>query len=299
MSLLGERTVTRRRYDGGAWTAGRWVPGAGVDVDFLASVQRLTGRDRSSLSEGDRARVNRKALTEMLGFIRTEDQHLGVEADDVVIDGIVHRVVHVDDEHPEIPYEMVYLVRNQEVSTLAQDGIENDILTAARGWLVAQGAAGGIPNPDAAVIFANENGPRPPLPYVVIDVEVFDERIGYDEVQIGSTALVAPKGQRAGVISMESFGHGGERWLERAVYLLNTAESLGLLTALWLEPEGGLVNLSTAVDTDVETRYRRDFAFTYERHADAGDPSQGVELGQVVHTDDFDGRIITNTVDLP
>lgn len=297
MSLLGERAITRRRYDGGAWVAGRWVRGAAVDTSFVASVQRLSGTDRENLSEGDRSRTARKVVTEHLAFLRTEDQHNTLEADDVLVNGSLHRVVHIDDDHPLIPHEMVFVVMVQETSSQAL-GIENDILSPVREWLIAQGVDGGIPNPDRAVIFANENGPRPPLPYVVVDVDVFDERIGYDEVQIGSTALVAPKGQRRGVVSVEMYG-GSEVWVERATYLLNTPESLALLTALWLEPEGGLVNLSTTVDTDIETRYRRDFSFTYERTADSGDASQGVELEQVVHTDTLGDRVVVNTEDLP
>ena len=299
MSLLGEGPVTRRRRDGGAWTAGRWVRGAVVDTPFSGSVQRLSGRDRETLGSGDRSREDRKILTLHRGFLRAEDQYATLEADEVITaNGVAYTVVHVDDEHPLIPHEHVLLVRTNETSATAQNPDVLGILAEVRAWLIATNAAASVTVPEAGVIFANENGPRPPLPYVTLDVEVYDERVGYDERTVDSSTRTGTRGQRTGTLIVEGFGDGSGDWVERATSRLNTPESLNLLPSVTIEPVGGMTDVSTALDTDTEFRFRRVFSIAYTRVNDVAELEQGVELGQVVHTLDFGGRVITTTEDL-
>ncbi len=298
MALLGESTVTRRRRDGGAWTAGRWVRGAAVDVSFTASVQRLSGRDRQVVGAGDRARADRKLLTEQLGFLRTEDQYNTLEADEVVVGGVAYTVVHVDDEHPEIPYENVFLVRTNEASSGTEDADLVAMLDNARDWLIGVNALASVTVPVAGVIFGDQNGPRPPLPYVVLDIEAYDERVGYDDQRMVTAGTVEVRGQRRGTLVAEAYGEGALDWLERAVFLLTTGESLALLTRMWLEPVGPLVDLSATLDSDTETRYRREFVITYTRVADPAEALPATELEEVVHTDTFGDRTVVVTEDL-
>lgn len=113
MGRLGDRSLTRRRYATGAWTAGAWVPGAATDSTFTGSVQPLGGRDRQVLPEGLRQRDGRKVYCDR-GTLRTDDQHTGNVADEVLINGIAYTVVHVDSSHELLEHDRAFLVRRQE-----------------------------------------------------------------------------------------------------------------------------------------------------------------------------------------
>ena len=113
MARLGDKLLTRRRYAPGAWIAGTWTPGAATDSPFTGSVQPLGGRDRQVLPEGIRSRDGRKVYTDR-GTLRTDDQHTGNVADEVLVNGIAYTVVHVDDSHELIEHDRAFLVRRQE-----------------------------------------------------------------------------------------------------------------------------------------------------------------------------------------
>jgi hypothetical protein len=111
--LLGEREHTRRRYASGSYADGRWVRGAATDTTFLGSVQVLRGRDRQVLPEGQRSLDGRKVYCDR-GTLRTEDQHAGLSADEVLVDGVRFTVVHLESEHELIEHEKAWLIRVQE-----------------------------------------------------------------------------------------------------------------------------------------------------------------------------------------
>lgn len=113
MSRLGDRDLTRRRYAAPTWAAGRATPGASADTTFRGSVQPMRGRDRQVLPEGVRHLDGRKVYCDML-TLRVDDQHAGVPADEVVIDGARYTVVHVDSSHPLITHDRAFVVRVQE-----------------------------------------------------------------------------------------------------------------------------------------------------------------------------------------
>lgn len=116
MSFLGERTHTRRRYAADTWVSGEAVRGSSTDTLFLGSVQPMRGKDREVLPEGIRSADLRKVYCDK-GTLRTEDQQTGTKADEVVVDGVVYTVVHVDDSHELIPHDRAYLQKKQEGAT--------------------------------------------------------------------------------------------------------------------------------------------------------------------------------------
>lgn len=302
MSLLGEATYTRRRYAGSAWVAGRWVRATPTTATFRASKQRLRGWERQVREQGHRGTHVKKLITECLGFLRTTDQHGTTEADEVLIDGAPYVVTHIDNDHPEIPYEAIFVARIDEVSPDPVDSILTCIASAARTWFVQQAVQGGIPAADGRVIFADEPGPRPPLPYVVVDVPVLDERLGRDEVVVDDSdpPQVSVRAFRAGMVSLHAYGDGALTWLERAQATLQQPASQTTLTTegLNLEPVGGTQNLTSLLETQNETYFRQDYQFTYQRLADPADAETGVELAQVVHTDEFGDRTTIVTENL-
>lgn len=114
-SFLGERTHTRRRYGPDTYVDGRRVAGAYTDSPVVGSLQPLRERDRQVLPEGIRNSDLRKIYTDR-DALRTEDQHSGQKADELIDarTGFVFVVVHSDDAHEEIPHGRYFLARKQE-----------------------------------------------------------------------------------------------------------------------------------------------------------------------------------------
>jgi hypothetical protein len=117
MALLGETSITHRRFAAGAWDGeGEYVSGAATDTSMLASVQVATGRDLQILPAGKRTRETIKVYTEdaTTGF-RSADQRNQVAADHLVVASVVYEVQHVYPEHPLITHSKCLATRLQEV----------------------------------------------------------------------------------------------------------------------------------------------------------------------------------------
>ena len=115
MTRLGDRALTRRRFDGGGYVDGRPTTPASTDTDFQGSLQPMRGKDRQVLPEGLRQRDGRKVYCDR-GVLRVDDQDDGTLADQVLVDGRPYTVVHIDSDHPLIPHDHVLIVRTQEGS---------------------------------------------------------------------------------------------------------------------------------------------------------------------------------------
>lgn len=114
-TFLGQRTHTRRRYAADTYVNGVPVRGAATDTPVVGSLQPLRERDRQVLPEGIRNSDLRKIYTDR-DALRTEDQHAGTKADELVDarTGFVFVVVHSDDSHEEIEHGRYFLTRRQE-----------------------------------------------------------------------------------------------------------------------------------------------------------------------------------------
>lgn len=115
MGLLGAITLTRRRFAAPTWDDGRATAGTAADTTFIGSLQPMRGRDRQVLPEGLRSYDGRKVYCP-IGTLRTEDQHAGTPADQVLVGSDPFTVIHVDDDHRLIPHDRAYLVRLQEAA---------------------------------------------------------------------------------------------------------------------------------------------------------------------------------------
>jgi len=114
MSLLGETTLTRRRYGAGSYVDGYWVDGVATTADIVASVQPMSGRDREVLEEGVRTRDGRKLYVADRTALQTAAQSSAEKADEVQVDGAWFTVVHVDTSHPLTDHVRAYAVRLPE-----------------------------------------------------------------------------------------------------------------------------------------------------------------------------------------
>lgn len=114
MALLGERTITRRRFAaGGAYDAdGKWVAGTPTDTSIRASVQEADAKDLELLELGERTRDPIKVYT--VADVRTGDQHSGLEADHLLVDGATYRVLRVGPRHSLIAHVKILAVRLRE-----------------------------------------------------------------------------------------------------------------------------------------------------------------------------------------
>lgn len=170
-----------------------------------------------------------------------------------------------------------------------------NILVGFRTWLKAAGAAAGLT--DAQVIVADQNGPRPPLPYATVRVTSYDLRQGSDEefVDASDPPQFRQRGVRTGSVSVNVFGRAGSTWLRRAVGRLRHPSIKRAIDALGLtiEPLSGLNNLTSLRDTSMEPRFQRDFSVLYRTISDA---EAVVELETVAVTGSDD--LPSPTVDL-
>jgi hypothetical protein len=153
---------------------------------------------------------------------------------------------------------------------------------AIRAWVVAAGVAGGVPDADRAVIIADQDGTRPPLPYVAVRVLTFDGRVGEDEslVDDGDPPAWHGRGNRTASVSLSAYGSGAEAWIERAAFLLGSPSVVALLRSAGLNvrPNGDLQNLSRVRDERTEVRFVRDFLVSYVREASVTETEPLVEL---------------------
>jgi hypothetical protein len=143
-------------------------------------------------------------------------------------------------------------------------------------------------------VLADQDGPRPPLPYLLVRVVVWDLPVGEDEdlVDDSDPPTWRARGQRTSTVSINAFGGSAAGWLERANLMLRAPSILAQLDAagLALRPQGGLNNLSALRDSGTEARFQRDYAVDYVRSGSApGDTEQLAELAEVVHEDTWQG----------
>lgn len=111
--ILGTEPIKRRRYSAGSYgTDGRWDDGGRLDDEILASVQPMNGRDLQLLPEGLRQRDSIKVYTE--AELRTANQHVAKQADELQIDSIWYQVHTVSRQRSIIPHYKAICLRVQE-----------------------------------------------------------------------------------------------------------------------------------------------------------------------------------------
>ena len=119
MPLVGGETVTLRQFAASTRVAGRSVSGAPTDTLIIASFQAPSGDDLELLPEGTRAEQARKAYTWVA--VKTANQHLGTDPDQLIVDSIVYQVQHVWPWRAAapIPHHKCLVVRLQEADTVS------------------------------------------------------------------------------------------------------------------------------------------------------------------------------------
>ena len=118
--LIGNRTVTRRRYAAGSYSAtGDWTPGATTDTtDTRATWRPIRPDEMERLEEGYRSRDPHVITTSLDYRAAAADEAAGsspIHADEVVVDSVVYTVVAVHrNQSGIISHYKVICVRNRE-----------------------------------------------------------------------------------------------------------------------------------------------------------------------------------------
>lgn len=160
-----------------------------------------------------------------------------------------------------------------------------------RAWLVAAGALGGIASPDAKVIVADQDGTRPPLPYLMVRTLVPEVSVGEDEVIVDDAdpPQIRARGQRYATVGVQAFGEEAVDWLRRATRTLPLPSVVALNQAagIAVRPQGGPTNLSRVRDSHTEVRFSQDFRVDFEVLSTETEAESGVPLEQVVDTHEW------------
>ena len=178
--------------------------------------------------------------------------------------------------------------------------------TAVRAWLVLAGAMAGIPNPDRAVIFADQDGTRPPMPYLTVKLLSPSSLIGEDEewVDDADPPQHHVRGNRFATVSVQAFGATAYDWLDLAVLRLRapSVRALNVAAGIAVQPITPVTDLSRLRDQATERRWNQDFRVDFVRQTGALEREAMVELEQVVVEEQWDGepseRVVTDTVEL-
>ena len=171
--------------------------------------------------------------------------------------------------------------------------IAEDILQAVRRWLKA--AAASSPLTDDQVIPANDDGPRPDLPYIAVNVTAPGIVYGVDEqirdLDGSGDPQVWMRGIRTATMSVHGYGVEAGDWLADAVLNFDLPSIAAQLDTdgIAVRPIGGVDDVTDLLDTGFEPRYLLEVAVDYALERDDMAESQ-TPLSQVEVTAAFEGQ---------
>jgi len=146
------------------------------------------------------------------------------------------------------------------------------ILQAVRAWFQVAATHPGPQLELAQVLLAEEEGPRPPLPYATVLLSTPEIQIGVDELihrQVPSDDTAVEyqvRGIREAIVEVQTFGPTALDWVRNAggVHLLPTVDALLRSLGLVVVNIGQVRNITRFLDTGQEQRYAREMVIRYE-----------------------------------
>lgn len=143
--------------------------------------------------------------------------------------------------------------------------ISDQILIGVRGW-IKLGA--GVAND--RVVPADDSGTRPDLPYLTVRLFVQDIPTQWDEPtrSVNQTSGDLDEnvvGHRRGTVQIDGYGRGADDLISLASLSLTETRVKQYLAEqkLTVQPAGGINDLSTLVDDEIEKRFTKDFTILY------------------------------------
>lgn len=162
---------------------------------------------------------------------------------------------------------------------------DDQILTAVRTWL---NAVTGLDK--VQIIPADDKGTRPALPYLSMRVMASDIHDGFDEPRPSINGTSGdiderPIGRRRGTLEINGYGRGAKELIEVAGLSLAETRTQQLLSSekIYIRPNGGINDISSLVDNEIEKRYARDFDLHYaiERESPVEDSAKALDVFDV------------------
>ena len=164
----GQYSVARRTT--GTYTNGRYSgPGATTTIVITASVQPISGRDLVVVPEGQRTDESRKIFTATQLVTRTPT----TEPDVITIGGEPYAVFRVDGPFRARRRQLVDRLRRASGHAVTQLHTQADttaIEDAIQSWVTS---GSGLPSTN--VIWSDQQGPRPPAPYISMRLSEEDQ----------------------------------------------------------------------------------------------------------------------------
>lgn len=127
---------------------------------------------------------------------------------------------------------------------------------------------------DYQIIPADDDGTRPPKPYLTIDAVTIDIPQGLDEIMGDESAGGLPstyqRGQRAALVSVGAFGDDAGDWLVDLCAMLRQPSAIALMDThkLTVMPVGGIRSITIPVGDRMERRMVQDFDCLYSITSD-------------------------------
>lgn len=134
--------------------------------------------------------------------------------------------------------------------------IDETIVQGVREWLIAYGDPDGVLT-DYQVISADNKGPRPDPPYLVVSMTSrvsvgVDERIA--DLDDDDDPQEQGRGYREAMVSVHGFGSGAAQWIDDAVMALplDSCIATNILNGVSLTAMGSLTDVPVLRDTAIE-----------------------------------------------
>lgn len=122
---------------------------------------------------------------------------------------------------------------------------------------------------DAQIIVGNEQGSRPPLPYIAVFINSIDIPEGQDQelryIDEDDNPAVQIRGSRRATVNIQAFGADAEEWLTALCLSLQSPVTRAILDELDLSIVrlGSIIDLSSLLDTSIQKRFSQDFEVYY------------------------------------
>ena len=155
---------------------------------------------------------------------------------------------------------------------------------------------------DSQVIPSKDDGPKPTLPYIVVDVGLIKD-VGEKEICEGQNVSEQPvmysRSDKYSIVTVHGFGSGALDWIEKAEqdYILPLQQKTIRDTGLTMYPIGDILDLSSILDSGFEKHYVQDWRIDYRFE---GAQQVQTELGtiQTTTTTTVDPLTIVDTLTL-
>jgi len=122
---------------------------------------------------------------------------------------------------------------------------------------------------DAQIIVGNEQGSRPPLPYMAVFINSIDIQEGQDQelryIDEDDNPAVQIRGSRRATVNIQAFGADAEEWLTALCLSLQSPVTRAISDELDLSMVrlGSTMDLSSLLDTSIQKRFSQDFEVYY------------------------------------